>query len=142
MSEPVLINRDEEHLRLLAIGFYVFGGLTALMSCLGILYVFIGLVMMGVGATSHRADGLPPAFFGLFFAVMGAVITAIGVGLGLLWVFAGRSLSQRKRYTFCMVMAVVACLSMPLGTVLGVFTLVVLSRPSVKEIFDKRAAFA
>ncbi|MSU57397.1 MAG: hypothetical protein EXS35_04325 [Pedosphaera sp.] len=142
MSEPVLINRDEEHLRLLGIGYYVFGGFTALMSCLGILYVFIGLIMMGAAATSHRSDSLPPAFFGLFFAAMGAVFTVIGIGLGSLWIFAGRSLSHHKRHMFCMVMAALICLSVPLGTVLGVFTLVVLSRPSVKTIFDRRAASA
>jgi hypothetical protein len=32
-------------------------------------------------------------------------------------------------------MACVACLSVPLGTVLGVFTIIVLMRPSVKALF-------
>jgi len=34
-----------------------------------------------------------------------------------------------------MVIAGIECLFMPFGTVLGVFTLVVLVRPSVKELF-------
>ena len=48
---------------------------------------------------------------------------------------AGRYLSQQRHYTFCLVMAAVACMFMPFGTVLGVFTIIVLVRESVKELF-------
>jgi len=57
------------------------------------------------------------------------------------WIFAviifltGRFLAKRKRYMFCLVIACVECLFMPFGTVLGVFTIIVLMRPSVKELF-------
>ena len=34
-----------------------------------------------------------------------------------------------------MIVAGITCLSVPIGTVLGVFTLMVLSRPSVKQMF-------
>jgi hypothetical protein len=37
-------------------------------------------------------------------------------------------------------MAGVMCIFMPFGTVLGVFTLIVLLRPSVKPLFEGRAA--
>ena len=58
------------------------------------------------------------------------------------WIFAGcliaagRHLQQRRRHTFCLVMAAVACMFMPFGTVLGVFSIIVLIRPSVKELFS------
>jgi hypothetical protein len=49
---------------------------------------------------------------------------------------AGRSLARRKRYLFCLIVAGTMCVMCnPLGTVLGVFTIVVLLRPSVKELF-------
>jgi len=38
------------------------------------------------------------------------------------------------------VMAAIECIFMPFGTVLGVFTIVVLARPSVKEMFELNAA--
>lgn len=50
-------------------------------------------------------------------------------------ILAGRALAQRRRYTFCLVIAGVACMFMPFGTVLGVFTIIVLLRDSVKELF-------
>ena len=36
-------------------------------------------------------------------------------------------------------MAATMCLFMPFGTVLGVFTIIVLMRPSVKPLFDQAA---
>jgi hypothetical protein len=57
------------------------------------------------------------------------------------WIFAGfvitagRFLAKRKHHTFCVVMGAVECIFMPFGTVLGVFTLIVLTRESVKHLF-------
>jgi hypothetical protein len=137
MSEPPLINRDEEHLRLLAIGHYVFGGFVACVSCLGLLYVFFGLVMTGVGIASHKPGGDPPVVVGLIMVTIGGLITVIGLTIGLLMILVGQSLTHRKRYFFCIVMSALACLSIPFGTVLGVFTIIVLARPSVVALFRR-----
>jgi len=48
---------------------------------------------------------------------------------------ARRALAKRTRYWFVFVVACIECLFMPFGTVLGVFTLIVLSRESVKKLF-------
>jgi hypothetical protein len=45
-------------------------------------------------------------------------------------------LSERRNPTFIMVIAAIQCLNMPLGTALGVFTIVVLQRASVKRLFE------
>jgi hypothetical protein len=49
---------------------------------------------------------------------------------------AGRCLSRRKSYSFALVMACIECLFVPFGTILGIFTIVVLSRKSVKALFS------
>jgi len=56
--------------------------------------------------------------------------------IGILLFKTGRNLSNRQSYTFCFVVACISCLLMPLGTILGVFTIVTLSRESVKAIFS------
>lgn len=38
-----------------------------------------------------------------------------------------------------MVVAGVSCLSIPLGTALGVFTFIVLSRPSIVRLFEEQS---
>jgi len=50
-------------------------------------------------------------------------------------VAAGRKLKRRMSRTFCLVVAGIECILMPFGTVLGVFTIVVLMKESVKGIF-------
>ncbi len=44
-------------------------------------------------------------------------------------------LKQRKSRTFCLVVAAISCLEVPYGTILGVFTFLVLERPSVARLF-------
>jgi hypothetical protein len=73
--------------------------------------------------------------------IAGCFILA-GWSLAICLLIAGSYLTSRKHYTFCLVIAAISCMLMPFGTVLGVFTIIVLMRPSVKEMFeaDKKAA--
>ena len=48
---------------------------------------------------------------------------------------AGRSLARHRRYTFCLVVAAILCLFVPFGTLLGVFTIIVLVRSTVRARF-------
>jgi hypothetical protein len=73
---------------------------------------------------------------------MGVLFSAIGMGMVLTCLLSGAAiaavgycLSRRQAYTFCLVIAAFECLSFPLGTALGVFTIVVLLRDSVKAGF-------
>ena len=46
-----------------------------------------------------------------------------------------RKLSKRRSHTFCMVLACVECVFLPVGTMLGIFTIIVLNRSSVRQLF-------
>lgn len=132
-----MVNQDEEHLRLLSILYYVWGGMAALGSCIVGVYA---LVAGGVlTAVAHTPNG-PPAWVGpMVFMIVGLVFLFIATIAGLS-IWTGRNLAQRKRYTSCMVVACISCLSVPLGTALGVFTIIVLQRPSVKQMFGQTPA--
>ena len=107
----------------------------ALFACIPIIHLVIGLFII-FGANPHRHGGTPPpAFVGIFFVLIAAVFIILGWTLAVLTLCAGRSLSQRRRYTFCFVIACILCAFAPFGTVLGVFTIIVLMRPSVKKLF-------
>jgi hypothetical protein len=84
--------------------------------------------------------GAPPAALGWIFIVFPSCISVLAWAIGLCVLYAGYSLSQRTRHLFCFVMACLCCLNIPLGTALGVFTIIVLSRPSVKEAFESNAS--
>lgn len=133
------MNQDEEHLRLLSIFHYVCAGMAALCGCFPIFHLIIGLILMLKPASFGPAKDQPPAWFGLIFVVLASIIILFGWTFAVLLAIAGRSLSQRKRYTFCVVMAGIACFYMPFGTVLGIFTIIVLLRPSVRALFTASA---
>lgn len=127
-----MVNQDDEHLRMVSVLHYVWGGLIGFFSAFGILYAIFGGAAMIFAAGEHNG---PPVFIGAVFMLFGFFFVLICGSLSALTIWAGRNLAQRKRYKFCIVMACLACASFPLGTALGVFTLVVLLRPSVKQMF-------
>ena len=131
------MNQDTEHLRLLAIFHYVVGGLAALFSFFPLIYTTIGAIFIFVSrhGTPKPGDELPPEFLGWIFAMIGSVLFLIGLAMAICILIAGRSIALRKRYSFAFVMACIECLFIPFGTILGVFTIVVLSRESVKGLF-------
>lgn len=134
------LKTDVEHLRLLSIFHYVVGAITGLFSLLPITHVAIGVAM--VTGRFERSEEPPPAMFGWFFIGMGLVFIVCGLALATCLVLAGRFLSRREHYLFCFVMAALACIFFPFGTVLGVFTIIVLSRPTVKELFTSSRSAA
>jgi hypothetical protein len=81
----------------------------------------------------------PAAFFALFklfYVIIGAWFTVSGI----LNLISGFCLRARKHRTFSIVVAAVDCLHIPFGTVLGVFTLAVLVRDSVRELYAANPA--
>ena len=135
------MNQDSEHLKLLTTFHYVVGGISALFACIPIFHLIIGLAMIfspGHAFDAKGQDAFPLKLFGLMFAVIGGTAILFGWTLAACIIYAGRCLAVRKKYTFCLVMAGIACMFMPFGTVLGVFTIIVLMRPSVKELFGQQ----
>jgi len=146
-NEPVtpggaLVDRDLEHLRLLSIFTYVYAGITAFFSCFPLLYVVLGVLMLSGGIPMHGKEQAPPEIIGLLFVVVGGAIVILGWTFAVLLFLAARRLGSFRGRTFCMVIAALSCLYVPLGTVLGVFTLVVLTRPSVRARLAPRAPAA
>src|SRR4051812_30805273 len=109
------MNQDEEHLRLLSIFHYVVAGFAALFSSFGLIHLVIGLMMALHPESLRPANSQPPPFFGFFFAGMGAAIVFFGWAFAGCLFYAGRCLGRRKHYTYCLVIACVACMFMPFG---------------------------
>ena len=132
------MSQDTEHLQLLAIFHYVVAGLAAVFSFFPLLYTTVGAIFIFAArhGTAKPGEDLPPEFLGWIFAVLGSVLFLFGVAMAICILMTGRSLALRKRYPFVLVMACIECLFIPFGTILGVFTIVVLSRESVRGLFS------
>ena len=131
------MDQDQEHLRLLSIFHYVVAGIIALFACFPIIHLVIGILFLVApeAMSGHSASGPPPLLFGLMFTLVPAMMILAGWALTAVVFLAGRNLARRRHYTFCLVVAAISCVFMPFGTVLGVFTIIVLNRPSVKALF-------
>ncbi|MFZ2752506.1 MAG: hypothetical protein WAZ48_03570 [Lysobacteraceae bacterium] len=127
--------QELEHLRMLSIFHYIVGGITALFSLIPVIHLVIGVAMV-----TGRLEGTDAEarFFGWFIVAFAAVLIACGLTLAGFIVYAGRCLRERRRHMLCMVVAALSCMMMPFGTVLGVFTLITITKPSVKALFAPR----
>jgi len=109
------------------------GGIAALFSFLPVIHLALGILFL---VAPHRMGGSPPPqFLGWIFIIMGGGLMLVGWAFAVCVILTGRFIVRHKHYIFCLVIASLNCLFMPFGTVLGVFTIVVLVRPSVKAMF-------
>jgi hypothetical protein len=124
--------------RLLAIFQYVVAGSAALFSFFPLLYTTVGTIFIFAArhGTPKPGEELPPEFLGWIFVVLGLLFFLLGIAMAICILIAGRCLSRCICYTFALVMACIECLFVPFGAILGVFTIVALSRESVKALFS------
>ena len=134
-ATPIPGSPDVEHLRLLVIFHYVGAALSAFFGVFPGIYILLGVLFI-TGRMQNNGPP-PPAGMGYLFIVMGSVGVAFMWGLAICLLISGRSIARRRHYMFTFIIAAISCLQIPLGTALGVFTMVVLSRPSVKAMYGR-----
>lgn len=128
---------DADHLKLLGIFHFVYAG----MAGLGTLFLVGHFALLRAFFSNPKIweaqkQAPPPAelfeMFGWFYLIFGAwLVSAIALN-----VIAGLCIRARMHRTFCMVVAGINCVRIPVGTVLGVFTIVVMARDSVRELYE------
>lgn len=138
-APPPLIPRtnDAYHLKLLAVFHYVFGGLAVLgLGFLALHYGLFSLIANNPEALKNQNKGGPSpqevfAIFKLIYLVMGVPLSTTAV----LNFISARCIQLRRARTFSLAVGCFDCLCIPFGTVLGVFTLIVLLRDSAKRLY-------
>lgn len=119
-----LYPQDSEHLRLLGLLGYIYAGLQCFFGLFAAVYMAAGLFVVG----NNEPMGWVVVGFG---ALMGIII----FGCAVLSFLAAKWIAQGKNWLFCIIVSGLHCASFPLGTALGVFTIIVLNRPGVKAWF-------
>lgn len=134
------VARDNENLRLLSIFHYVLGAVLAVMALIPLVHLSMGVAMVTGAFPASGSSPPPPDFLGWIFVAVGGGVVLLGETLALLIVLNGLMLSRRRHFNFCVFISALECLNMPLGTVLGVFSLIMLFRPTVRESFEGQSA--
>ncbi len=116
--------------------FLVKGIITLLFSVFPLFYIAIGGFLGNVDELNFGPDA-PPFNIGLIFIIFGIFFFVLVVTMGILNILASNFLKEVKNYNFIFVMAVLNCFTGILGILLGVFTIIELNKPHVKELFGR-----
>jgi len=126
---------DAEHLRTLTIFHYVYAGMVGL----GILFLLFHatittFVFTAASSAPSRPNNAPPVgvilgIFGMIYGCAGMILIIKLVGN----ILSAKYMKQRRKRMFSVVVAAINCLAIPFGTILGVFTLIELSKDSVRQ---------
>lgn len=122
-----------QYLGLLSRFHFVVAALAVVATALPVVHFLLGLAIF-----SGRLNGNGGALLNVLAWVLmigSAGFILCGWGLAALLCVAGRRLVRRERYVFCLIVAAIACAFVPFGTVLGTFTVIVLTRPGVRTLF-------
>lgn len=149
MQPPPIPSKDAEHLRTLVICHYIEAGLTLMMSAfIPLHYAIMRMVFTNPEFTKEMERARsgaqpmpfdPQQFFALFqwFYVIAGVFMLAAI---ILTVVSGRFIQRRVNRTFSIVVSGFLCLFFPFGTILGIFTIIVLTKDSVMRLYDEAKA--
>lgn len=132
-----------QSLELLSIFHYVLAAFTYLKGAVALIFMGIGTIAVaGVLADSPHDEEMAVALVALGLIFFAGPLLFLGLSwLGAtLVLIAGRRIARRTHLGYCQVIAGLECLCVPFGTILGVFTLIKLTNPDVRELFDGRKA--
>ena len=127
LDQVALSHEDAGHIKVLGICSYVYAGLQCLGGLFAALYVGMGILLLNQNQQA-----------GWFVIGIGSLLSLLVFAFAVLSYLAAKWLGEGKNWTFCLVAAALHCVGFPLGTALGVFTILVLNRPGVKAWFDAR----
>ena len=146
MSELPPLPRDQrkidaDHLKLLSIFHFVGAGL-ALVGMLFLLghYAIFHTFFANPKIWANQKQSPPPAEFFEIFKWFYLIFAVWFMASGVLNVISGLCLRAKKCRTFSLIVACINCLHIPFGTVLGVFTIIVLIRDSVRELYEAQVS--
>jgi len=127
--------QDSDLLSIVSIFHFVLGGFQMMISLAGFVYIVMG-VLMATGAMDSAKGEAPPPELGWVFVGIGIVFVLIFITIGLFTIKTGINMRRRQRRTLCIVIDAILCLMVPFGTIVGIFGLVLLTRPEISDEFE------
>ncbi|RNC84928.1 MAG: hypothetical protein ED556_10120 [Winogradskyella sp.] len=123
----------ESKLRTFQILYLVKGILTLVFSLFFVLYAGLGMTFKTIFENTSTED--LPFNPGSIFVIIGIIGFIICVSIGIVTLLASKYIKERRQYNFIFVAAFLNCLTGILGILLGVFTLIEITKPETKAMF-------
>lgn len=125
-------------LRLLSIGYYIQAGIAAFYTLMMLGYsAFATAIFANILKTAGESSqqNIPPAVLSII-SILLAIVLALACAYTICLFLAGYWLRHFRNLLFIQIVAAFGCLAIPYGTVLGIFTFMVLQRPGAKQLFS------
>ena len=87
------------------------------------------------GEMGKAGEEVPLQLIGTVLIVIALLWMVSAAVYGICMILSGRALAGQRRYMFSLVMAAISCAFIPFGTVLGVFTILVLMKDDVRALY-------
>ena len=136
-------DRDKRHIGLLSVFHFIVGGGRLLISMLYLLLILFarhGMNKFDALAVQPGSEQVPSASMTQdpqnFLWLFGVVFLFVTFS-ALLTIYVGWRMRKYKSRPLTLMNAVINCLFFPIGTVLGIFTLTILFRDSVKSLYSR-----
>lgn len=138
-ATPATLDPDkQQYLQYLAIGHYIMAALAFVFGSIPILQILAGFLMatdvLGSAVYDIPRVGLAA---GIVFMLIGLIYVLATWIYGFFMIKAANALKEQRNHVLCVVMAAVSCMFAPVGTVLGILTLLLLLNNDVKAAFDR-----
>lgn len=145
MQPPPIPGKDDDHLRALVFCHSVIAGLCVL----GLGLIAFHFAVMHMAFTSPeitkaesitRLEGQPSFGSQHYFNLFQWIDLAVGACLLVVIIFtmmSGRFIERRVNRTFSIVVAGCLCALAPFGTLLGIFTILILNRDSIIRLYEE-----
>ena len=131
---------DEEHLRLLGIFHYIAGAITLVISLVFLVQFFLFSFIFDEVMNNITDIALVgfyefnPEIFSLL-VYLWIVLFLLFVAFGVAQIISGKFLRAKKHRIFSFIVAIINILFFPYGTILGVATIMVVTRSSVVALY-------
>ena len=125
-------------LRVLSIAYYVYAGFSILAG-IAVLVVFELLWRPNLQGSGKDAQEMS-RMCAVMWPIFGFTFVLIAAK-AVLCLVAARAIARRRRRTLCLVNGCISLVDMPIGTVIGIFTLILLNDPATRAEFDGPPVF-
>lgn len=132
---------NERYLNLLSIFHFIVAGIAGLFACIPIIHLAYGFTVVNEMPLFQSPDMVskdmfsPSSLIPLLFIILPAAFIALGWTFAIALGLTGYFIRKRQWHTYCLVISGIETIFTPFGTVLGIFTIILLAKPSVKALF-------
>lgn len=134
MDSPLITMHD---LRLLSIGYYIQAGIASFYTLIMLGYsTFAAAIFANIvkNSADSNLQQVPPGLFTVI-SILLSILLGISCAYAVCMFLAGYWLRRLRNKLFIQIVAALSCLAIPYGTLLGIFTFMVLQRPSARQFF-------